>query len=141
METYPPEELDKANGIFGAGIVMGPTLGSVLGGYLTDNFHWGWIFYVNVPIGILAAILSWKYIKGTKHKLPGKIDYAGILFMVIGNGVLQVFLEEGERKDWFQSQFIISLAIASAVGLALFVYRALTAKTPLWMLVYSKTAP
>jgi len=130
VETYPPEELDKANGIFGAGIVMGPTLGPVLGGYLTDNFHWGWIFYVNIPIGIVAAFLSWKYIKNTKHALEGKIDYLGILFLFIGIGALQVFLEEGERKDWFESRFIVSLAIASVVGLALFVYRELTAKNP-----------
>ena len=60
VETFPPEEVDKANGIFGAGIVMGPTLGPVLGGYLTDNFSWGWIFYVNIPIGIIATFLSWK---------------------------------------------------------------------------------
>ncbi len=130
VETYPPEELNKANGIFGAGIVMGPTLGPVLGGYLTDNFHWGWIFYVNIPIGIAATILSWKFIKGTKHKLEGKIDYLGILFMVIGIGALQIFLEEGERKDWFTSDLIVGLAIASGVGLALFIYRELTIEHP-----------
>ena len=130
VETYPPEELDKANGIFGAGIVMGPTLGPVLGGYLTDNFHWGWIFYVNIPIGIVATILSWKFIKGTKHKLEGKIDYPGILLMVIGIGCLQIFLEEGERKDWFDSNLIVTLAIMSAIGLGLFIYRELTIKHP-----------
>ena len=130
VETYPPEELNKANGIFGAGIVMGPTLGPVLGGYLTDNFHWGWIFYVNIPIGIVATILSWKFIKGTKHKLEGKIDYLGILFMVLGIGALQIFLEEGERKDWFTSDLIVGLAVASAIGLGLFIYRELTIEHP-----------
>ena len=130
VETYPPDELDKANGIFGAGIVMGPTLGPVLGGYLTDNFHWGWIFYVNIPIGIIATVLSWKFIKGTKHKLTGRIDYLGILFMVVGIGCLQIFLEEGERKDWFDSNLIVTLGIASGVGLALFIYRELTIEHP-----------
>ena len=130
VETYPPEELDKANGIFGAGIVMGPTLGPVIGGWLTDNFHWGWIFYVNIPIGIVATLLSWKFIKGTKHPLAGKVDYLGILLMVVGIGCLQIFLEEGERKDWFDSQLIGTLAVVAVVGLALFIYRELTIKNP-----------
>jgi DHA2 family multidrug resistance protein len=130
VETFPPEEVDKANGIFGAGIVMGPTLGPVLGGYLTDNFSWGWIFYVNVPIGMIATFLSWKYIKGTKSKLKGRVDYLGILFLIIGIGGLQMVLEEGERKDWFNSTFILALFILSVSGIIAFVARELTAKNP-----------
>ncbi|WP_353484542.1 DHA2 family efflux MFS transporter permease subunit [Haliscomenobacter sp.] len=130
VETFPPEEVDKANGIFGAGIVMGPTLGPVLGGYLTDNFSWGWIFYVNVPIGIIATYLSWKHIKGTKAKLVGRIDYLGILFLIIGIGGLQMVLEEGERKDWFNSNFILTLLVLSLTGIIAFVIRELTAKNP-----------
>lgn len=130
VETFPPEEIDKANGIFGAGIVMGPTLGPVLGGYLTDNFSWGWIFYVNVPIGIIATILSWKYIKGTKFKLVGKVDYLGILFLIVGVGGLQMVLEEGERKDWFNSNFILTLFILSFTGIIAFIIRELKAKNP-----------
>jgi MFS transporter, DHA2 family, multidrug resistance protein len=130
VETFPPEELDTANGIFGAGIVMGPTLGPVLGGYLTDNFHWGWIFYVNIPIGILATILSWRFIKGNKKALTGKIDYLGILLMVIGIGSLQVMLEEGQIKDWFNSPLITVLFVSSIVGIGLFVGRELTAANP-----------
>jgi len=130
VETFPPEEVDKANGIFGAGIVMGPTLGPLLGGYLTDNFSWGWIFYVNIPIGIIATFLSWKYIKGTKSKLEGKVDYLGILFLIVGIGGLQMVLEEGERKDWFASNFIIVFGILSIVGIAAFIWRELTIKNP-----------
>jgi MFS transporter, DHA2 family, multidrug resistance protein len=130
VETFPPEEVDKANGIFGAGIVMGPTLGPVLGGYLTDNFNWGWIFYVNIPIGIIATYLSWKYIKGTKNKIEGKIDYLGILFLIIGVGGLQIVLEEGERKDWFNSNMIVALSIASVVGIIAFIVRELKVKNP-----------
>ena len=142
VETFPPEELDSANGIFGAGIVMGPTLGPVLGGYLTDNFSWGWIFYVNVPIGILATVLAWKYIKGTKNPVAGKIDYLGILFMAVGIGGLQIVLEEGERKDWFSSQLIVVLAtVLAVVWLGLFIVRELTAKNPVVDLrVLAKTA-
>lgn len=130
VETFPPEEVDKANGIFGAGIVMGPTLGPVLGGYLTDNFSWGWIFYVNVPIGIIATYLSWKYVKGTKTKIEGNIDYWGILFLVIGIGSLQMLLEEGERKDWFNSNLIILLAGLSFGGIIAFVIRELNTANP-----------
>ena len=130
VETFPPEEVDKANGIFGAGIVMGPTLGPVLGGYLTDNFSWGWIFYVNVPIGIIATILSWKYIKGTKSPLKGKIDYWGILFLIVGIGSLQLVLEEGERKDWFNSQFVLTSFILAVTGIIAFVIREFKAKNP-----------
>ncbi len=130
VETFPPNEVDKANGIFGAGIVMGPTLGPVLGGYLTDNFSWGWIFYVNIPIGIIATYLSWKYVKGTKVKAEGKIDYLGILFLIIGIGGLQMVLEEGERKDWFNSNFITTLSIISALGIIAFIVRELKIKNP-----------
>ncbi|SEV88006.1 MFS transporter, DHA2 family, multidrug resistance protein [Chitinophaga sp. YR573] len=130
VETFPPEELDKANGIFGAGIVMGPTLGPVLGGYLTDNFSWSWIFYINVPIGITAAILSWKFIKGAKNKLQGKIDYLGILALIVGIGSLQMVLEEGERKDWFASNFIIIFFILAVTSIVLFIVRELKAKNP-----------
>ncbi|BAV06194.1 MFS transporter, DHA2 family, multidrug resistance protein [Filimonas lacunae] len=130
VETFPPEELDKANGIFGAGIVMGPTLGPVLGGYLTDNYSWSWIFYINIPIGIAAAILSWKFIKGAKTKLVGKVDYWGIAALVVGIGSLQMLLEEGERKDWFSSKLIIIVAILAVAGIGLFIVRELTAKNP-----------
>ncbi|SFD15313.1 MFS transporter, DHA2 family, multidrug resistance protein [Chitinophaga sp. CF118] len=130
VETFPPEELDKANGIFGAGIVMGPTLGPVLGGYLTDNYSWSWIFYINIPIGIVAAILSWKFIKGASSKIAGKVDYWGILALVVGIGSLQLLLEEGERKDWFASTFVIIFFILAIAGICLFVLRELKAKNP-----------
>ncbi len=130
VETFPPEEVDKANGIFGAGIVMGPTLGPVLGGYLTDNFSWGWIFYVNVPIGIIATFLSWKYIKGTKSPIVGKVDYWGIIFLILGIGGLQMVLEEGERKDWFNSNLILGLTIMSVLGIIAFIIRELKVKNP-----------
>jgi DHA2 family multidrug resistance protein len=130
VETFPPDEIDKANGIFGAGIVMGPTLGPVLGGYLIDNFSWGWIFYVNVPIGIVAAFLSWRFIKGEKSEKKGKVDYWGVLFLILGIGGLQMVLEEGERKDWFSSNFIIYITILSGLGLIAFIIRELKAKNP-----------
>lgn len=130
VETFPPEELDSANGIFGAGIVVGPTLGPVLGGYLTDNFSWSWIFYVNVPIGLAATVLAWKFIKGTRHPVVGTVDYPGILCMAVGIGGLQIVLEEGKRKDWFASHFIVAATGLAAVCLVLFVVRELTVNNP-----------
>nr|MCU0374659.1 DHA2 family efflux MFS transporter permease subunit [Chitinophagaceae bacterium] len=130
VETFPPEEIDKANGIFGAGIVMGPTLGPVLGGYLTDNFSWGWIFYVNIPIGVAAAVLSWKYIKNTKEAIKGKIDLWGIVFLIVGLGALQMLLEEGERKDWFNSKLIIVLFVLATAGIIAFIIRELRIQNP-----------
>jgi len=130
VETFPPEEINKANGIFGAGIVMGPTLGPVIGGYLVDNLSWGWIFYVNIPIGIIATFLSWKYIKGTKLPVVGKVDYLGIVFLILGIGSLQLVLEEGERKDWFNSNFILISSIIAVLGIAAFIIRELKVKNP-----------
>ncbi len=129
VETFPPDEINKANGIFGAGIVMGPALGPVLGGYLIDNFHWGWIFYVNVPIGLLATFLSWRFIKDIKRPV-GRVDYLGIALLAVGIGGLQVVLEEGQRKDWFDSAFIVTTSIFAALGIVLFVVRMLRQAEP-----------
>ncbi|MBT33077.1 MAG: MFS transporter [Thalassobius sp.] len=130
VETFPPEELDKANGIFGAGIVMGPTLGPVLGGYLTDNFSWSWIFYINIPVGIIASILSWKFIKGEKKERGGKIDFLGILLLAVGLGSLQMILEEGQREDWYSSEVIIIGTALAVGGIVFFIWRELVAKNP-----------
>lgn len=130
VETFPPEELDSANGIFGAGIVMGPTLGPVIGGYLTDNYSWSWIFYINIPIGIIATLLSWKFIKGSKKIRLGKIDYLGILSMAVGIGCLQIVLEEGQREDWFQNRVITGLFILSIVSIIVFTQRVLRVEQP-----------
>ncbi|MCU0335165.1 MAG: DHA2 family efflux MFS transporter permease subunit [Chitinophagaceae bacterium] len=130
VETFPPEEINKANGIFGAGIVMGPTLGPVLGGYLTDNFSWEWIFYVNVPIGIVATWLSWRYIGGQRQRTGSRVDYWGIVWLVVGIGALQLVLEEGERKDWFESPMIVATSILAVLGLLAFVVRELRTPEP-----------
>ncbi len=121
--AYPPEKLSMANAIFGMGVMIGPTLGPTIGGYLTDNFSWHWIFLVNIPVGALAAYLSWTYV----HDRPGavkpkKIDWWGIAFLVIGVSTLQYVLEEGAQDDWFNSPLIVVLSITAALGLILFVW-------------------
>ena len=131
VETFPPEELGLANGLFGLGVVVGPTIGPTLGGYITDNYSWPWIFYVNLPIGLIAAILTLAYIRDPKHEREiGAIDWAGIALLVVGIGSLQVVLERGERDDWFAATHITVLAIVAALGIAAFLWRELTAEHP-----------
>jgi DHA2 family multidrug resistance protein len=132
VETFPPEELGLANGLFGLGVVMGPTIGPTLGGWITDNYSWPWIFYVNLPIGLVATILSLSFIRGTKEdrRAGQSIDWAGIALLIVGIGSLQIVLERGERDDWFAASYIVVLTIVAAVGIVAFVWRELTAAHP-----------
>jgi DHA2 family multidrug resistance protein len=131
VETFPPEELGLANGLFGLGVVVGPTIGPTLGGWITDNFSWPWIFYVNIPIGIVAALLTFAFIRDPKekHRL-GAVDWLGIFLLVVGIGSLQVVLERGEREDWFAAGYITILAIVAVMGIAGFIWRELAAEHP-----------
>src|SRR5438105_15145590 len=131
VETFPPEELGLATGLFGLGVVMGPTIGPTLGGWITDNYSWPWIFYVNIPIGIIATMLALAYIRGDKEKDRSvSIDWAGILLLVVGIGSLQVVLERGERDDWFSATYIVLLTGIAAAGILAFLWRELTAEHP-----------
>jgi DHA2 family multidrug resistance protein len=132
VETFPPEELGLANGLFGLGVVMGPTIGPTLGGWITDNYSWPWIFYVNLPIGLVATILSLSFIRGTKEdrRAGQSIDWTGICLLIVGIGSLQVVLERGERDDWFAASYIVVLTIVAVVGIVAFVWRELTAAHP-----------
>ncbi len=134
FDAFPPAKRGIASGIFGMGIILGPTLGPFLGGVIVDNYHWSYIFYVNVPIGILATILTLVYIakkpgEGTR-KSQIKIDYLGILLLAVGVGSLQYVLEKGQSDDWFESQTIVMLTITAVGGLAGFIWRQLTTNHP-----------
>lgn len=131
-ETFPQEEQGMAMGIYGLGVIMGPAIGPTLGGWLTTNYAWPWIFYVNVPIGIVNLLLVSRFIQDPPYlvRQTGKVDALGIGFMAVGLGALQIMLEKGEQKDWFTSQFIMDLTILSGVGLLLFILRELTTKKP-----------
>lgn len=123
MEIYPKEQQGLAQAIFGMGVVMAPTLGPTLGGYIVDNFNWPWIFNVNIPVGILVAILIWTAVPDSTHAgVKRSADWLGILFLSIGLGSLQTILEKGERDDWFQADYIRVLAVFAVVGLATFVW-------------------
>jgi len=127
-ETFPPKEQAMAMGIYGMGIVLGPALGPTLGGWLTDNYSWPWIFYINVPIGIINILMILRFIEDPYFLVreKGKVDASGLFFMMCGLGALQIMLEQGEQRDWFDSNFIIYLAVIAVVGLLLFIWRELS---------------
>ncbi len=132
FETFKPEERGMATAIFGLGVVIGPTLGPTLGGYITDNFSWPWIFYINIPIGILATIMILTFVHDSQErKKVDTVDWLGIFLLVVGIGSLQIVLERGEAEDWFDTNYIIILSIVSALGMVGFVWRELTADHPI----------
>ncbi len=129
--AFPPEKISTGNAIFGMGIILGPTFGPTLGGYITDNFNWHWIFFVNIPIGIVATILAWTFVTDREGAVkPRKIDWWGIIFLVSSVGSLQYVLEEGASKDWFESDEIITFSIIAVVGLIAFIIRELRIDYP-----------
>lgn len=129
--AFPPEKISTANAIFGMGIILGPTFGPTLGGLITDNLSWNWIFFVNIPIGVLATVLAWTYVGNRVGAVkPKRIDYWGILFLVISVGSIQFVLEEGSAKDWFQSREIVVVSLMAFIGLVAFIIRELSIDYP-----------
>jgi MFS transporter, DHA2 family, multidrug resistance protein len=132
LESFPPEDRGKAMGFWGLGIVVAPMLGPVLGGWLTDSYSWRWVFYINIPIGVLALIMTQLFVFDPPYIRRGtsRIDYWGIGMLAVGIGALQVILDKGQEKDWFSSQFISRLAIISAVALVTFIIYELVVAHP-----------
>src|SRR5712664_1551802 len=128
---FPREEYGTAMAIFGVGVMVGPTLGPTVGGWITDAFGWPWIFYINIPIGMLALALSLSYIKNSRFQQRiSQIDYLGLLLLAVGVGSLQIMLERGERLDWWASGQIRLLAIASVVSIITFIWHELRTEHP-----------
>lgn len=131
-ETFPHEEQGTAMGMLGLGTIAGPALGPALGGWLTDHFSWPWIFYINVPVGIISTLLIVRFIEDPPYLIreKGKLDFAGLCFMAVGLGALQIMLERGNEKDWFASDQIRYLAVIACLSLTLFIWRELTTEKP-----------
>lgn len=134
-EVFPKEKRGMAQALYGMGVIIGPTLGPPLGGYLVEAHKWPSIFYINIPIGIVAAILALKFIKnppysGTKKKI-GEVDWWGIIFLAAAVGSLQFVLERGQESDWFQDTTILVLTVTSVLSFYLFIWREMTCANPI----------
>ncbi len=133
-ESYPLAKRGMAQAIYGMGVIVGPTLGPPLGGYLVDHYSWPYIFYINLPIGILATVLTILYVRSPKYgeKLKvNQVDWWGILFLAAFIGSLQFVLEHGQQDDWFQDSLITGLTVLSVFGLVAFIWRELTYENPI----------
>ena len=131
FETFTLEQRGFAAALFSIGVFIGPTIGPTVGGWIIDNYSWPWIFYINLPIGLAAAILSYFYIKEPEHARSAEhIDWAGIILLTVGLGALQTVLERGETEDWFSTRYIVVLAVMAGVSLLGFIAWQLRAKHP-----------
>jgi DHA2 family multidrug resistance protein len=131
IETWPREQIGTATALFGLGAVVGPTVGPTIGGWITENYSWPWIFYVNLPVGALAAFLAYTFINETPKEQKKPIDWWGIGLLALAVGSLQTILEKGESEDWFATTYIIVLTVTAVLGTLLFVWRELSTDHPI----------
>jgi len=130
LDTYPPAEQGRAMALWGIGAVMGPVIGPTLGGYLTEYFTWRYIFYINIPFGLLALAGTMAFVQETARDAHRKLDVFGFVTLALGVGMLQMMLDRGERLDWFESNEIVIELWLAALGLYLFVAHILTSRAP-----------
>lgn len=132
LETFPPRMHGVAMAFFGIGIMFGPIVGPVLGGVITDYWSWHWIFFINIPFGIISIIMTMLVIKDPPYMTRSrmKLDYPGLLLVALGLGCLQVILDQGQREDWYESTMISWLTIISVFSLVAFVFIELRTKEP-----------
>ena len=135
-DTFPPAKRGMAFAVYGMAVVMAPAIGPTLGGWITDNYSWRWIFYINVPIGIISLLLTARLIEDPPYlkalnKAQHGMDYFGLGLLAVGLGSLQVILDKGERDDWFGSHLILSLTIICVVCLVSVVFWELHHKNPI----------
>jgi len=133
LESFPRHQQGMANAIFGVGVMFGPVIGPILGGWLTDTFNWRWIFYINFPLGAVALLMVNAFVADPPYLKRSKdsVDYLGLFLLVVGIGALQMVLDKGQQDDWFNSLFIVLCSIVSAVSLVLLVVVELRQKHPI----------
>src|SRR5207342_1664391 len=133
LEAFPPEKRGRAMAFWALGIVVAPILGPVLGGWLTDNYSWRWVFYINIPVGIASFVMTKLYIFDPPYlrSESRRVDYWGMGMLVVGIGALQIVLDKGQQEDWFESSFITALAIISIVTLVALVVHEWTTDDPI----------
>src|SRR5476651_1767356 len=131
LETWPREQIGTATALFGLGAVVGPTVGPTIGGWIVENYSWPWIFYVNIPVGALAAFCTITFIRETPKDTSKPVDWWGIILLAITVGSLQTILEKGEDEDWFAKTYILVLSITAVLGVLLFIWRELSIEHPI----------
>lgn len=139
-QTFPPHEQGTAMALFGMAVMIGPAVGPTLGGWIVDNFHWSWIFFINLPVGALGLFMVWRFVHEPEDVRAANaagaaaqrkhMDWLGIALLALGLAALQYLLEEGQQEDWFDSRLIVACAAVTVVSLALFVWRELVAPVP-----------
>ena len=131
-EIFPLGQRGLAMAVWGIGFMMGPIIGPTLGGYIADNWSWRWIFYINLPVGLLGFFMASAFLFDPPYlRKPARVDWPGLVLMVLGFGCLQLMLDRGEREDWFDSSLIVALALIAGVALVGFLARELMAKDPI----------
>jgi DHA2 family multidrug resistance protein len=131
-EIFPLGQRGLAMAVWGIGFMMGPIIGPTLGGYIADNWSWRWIFYINLPVGLLGFFMASAFLFDPPYlRKPARVDWPGLVLMVLGFGCLQLMLDRGEREDWFDSSLIVALAVIAGAALVGFLARELMAKDPI----------
>jgi DHA2 family multidrug resistance protein len=121
LEIFPPHQLAMTQAVFSMTVMVGPAVGPTLGGWITDNYNWPWIFFINVPIGIVASLVTLAFMRDSAYARARKrIDFLGIVLLAVGLGCLQTLLEKGTRENWFDSELIVWLTVLAVVGLTAF---------------------
>jgi DHA2 family multidrug resistance protein len=127
VDTFPPAKRGMAMAVYGMAVVLAPAIGPTLGGFITDNFDWRWVFFINVPVGLLSLSLSSRFVTDPPHlklakEKSGAVDWMGLGLIATGLGCLEVVLDKGQEEDWFQSSFIVGFAIVATVAIVAFVF-------------------
>ncbi|HZV35082.1 MAG TPA: DHA2 family efflux MFS transporter permease subunit [Verrucomicrobiae bacterium] len=126
LESFPKEKHGVAMGVYGLGVVVAPILGPVLGGWITDNYSWRWIFFINIPVGMVALALMQRFLhdpEWIRDARPPRLDVIGFSFMSLWLGAQEVLLDKGQEDDWFGSRFIVWMAVLAVIGFVVFIVR------------------
>ena len=125
-DTFPPAKRGMAFAVYAMAVVLAPAIGPTLGGFITDHYSWRWVFFINIPVGIVSLLVSARVVQDPPHlarmkERAGPIDYVGLGLIAVGLAALEVVLDKGQQEDWFASRFITLFAIVAAVALVTFV--------------------
>lgn len=133
LESFKPEDRGRAMGFWGLGIVVAPILGPVVGGWITETYNWRWVFYINLPVGIMSLVMIQTYVFDPPYlkKVTSGIDYWGMGLLIVGIGALQYVLDKGQTEDWFASNVIVALSIISAVALIALIFYEFHTEAPI----------